>query len=89
MKRPAIFAAIALVAFVIEHVLLRAMAHGHVAHVLLASGGSRGDTVLAVALLVSRLVKYVLAPGLVLAAAAEIVAYLLVGPKRTQDAEPF
>jgi hypothetical protein len=89
MRRPAILAAIALATFAVEHVLLRAMAHGHVAHVLLASGGSRGATALAVALLVFRLVKYVVAPGLVLAAAAEIVAYLLVGPKRADDAEPF
>jgi hypothetical protein len=87
MKRPAIFIVIAALSFLVEHVLLRAMVHGHVAHVLLASGGSRWERTLALALLVFRLVKYVIAPGLVLAAAAEVVAYLLVGPKR--DAEPF
>jgi len=84
-----VLVAVALVAFAAEHVLLRTMVHGHIAHVLLASGGSARDQALAVALLAARIVKYLLGPGLVLAAAAEAVAYVLVGPKRTAGPEEF
>ena len=84
LRRPIVFGAIAAAFLVLHHVLVRAMAHGHVAHALLAGGGARiGPAVLACALVVVRLVAIVVVPGLLLAALAEIVAYLLVGPKRT------
>jgi hypothetical protein len=87
--------ALAVVSFValgLHHVLLRAMAHGHTAHVLLAAGNGpppAGATTLAVALVVTRFVTVMLVPGLLLAAAAEVVAYLLVGPKRAQGDDAF
>ena len=71
-----------------HHVLVRAMAHGHVAHALLATGNAPpppGAAALAIGLVVVRFVTVIIVPGLVLAAGAEIVAYLLVGPKRTTD----
>jgi hypothetical protein len=65
------------------------MVNGHVAHVLLGTGNAAppaGAAALAIALLVVRFISIVVVPGLVLAAVAEIVAYLLVGPKRTRPA---
>lgn len=74
----------------LQHVLLRWMAHGHVAHALLGAGTSphvapTSAAVLAVALLVVRFASYVVVPGLLLAVLAELVAYALVGPKRPED----
>ncbi len=90
-RRPVILAAVSLVFLVAHHVLVRAMAHGHVAHVLLGAGNAppeAGAALLAVGLVVVRFVTVVLVPGLLLAAAAELLAYLLVGPKR-DDADPL
>ncbi len=89
-RRPVVLATISLVLLVAHHVLVRAMAHGHVAHVLLGAGNAPPPTdaaVLAIALVLVRFVSVVLVPGLLLAAAAELLAYLLVGPKR-DDVEP-
>jgi hypothetical protein len=88
IRRPLVLSAISLAFLAIHHGLLRAMAHDHVAHVLLGAGNAPTDpkaAALAVSLLAVRFVSYILVPGLLLAAAAEIVAYLLVGPKRTND----
>ena len=87
-RRPVALTVISFVALGLHHVLLRAMAHGHTAHVLLAAGNGpppAGATTLAVALVVTRFVTVLLVPGLLLAATAEVVAYVLVGPKRASD----
>ncbi len=87
-RRPVVLAGISAFFLFAHHVLVRAMAHGHVAHVLLGAGNApppRGAAALALALVVVRLVTVMLVPGFLLAAAAEIVAYALVGPKRAAE----
>lgn len=85
-RRRSVRVVLAALAVVIVHVLLvRAMAHGHVAHVLLGSGNAAppvGAASLAVALVVVRFVAVVVAPGALLAALASLVAHVLVGPPR-------
>lgn len=91
LRRPIVLTAISAVCLVLQHVLLRVMAHAHVAHVLLGAGNApppSGAGALAVTLVIARLVSFVLVPGLVLAAAAETIAYLLVGPANRMDAAP-
>ncbi|MBX3209942.1 MAG: hypothetical protein KF764_33235 [Labilithrix sp.] len=86
--RPAVLTALSFACLALHHVLLRAAAHGHVAHVLLGAGNApppAGAAGLAIALVVVRFILVMLVPGFLLAAAAEIVAYLLVGPKRAED----
>ncbi|MBX3261917.1 MAG: hypothetical protein KIS78_34330 [Labilithrix sp.] len=86
--RPVVLAGLSFGCLAIHHVLLRAMAHGHVAHVLLGAGNAAppaGAAALAIALVVVRFVLVMLVPGFLLAAAAEIAAYLLVGPRRAED----
>jgi hypothetical protein len=78
LRRPFVLTAISLVLLGTHHHLHRTMAHGQGAHVLL---GASEATPTAVAFLAVRLVTYVLVPGLMLAAAAEVIAYLLVGPR--------
>jgi hypothetical protein len=85
IRRPLILLAVA-AAFLVAHAVLhRSVARGDAASVLLASAGTQGasSALLVVAFLVVRFISIVIVPGLLLAAAAEIVAYLLVGPKRT------
>ncbi|MBX3213857.1 MAG: hypothetical protein KF850_17595 [Labilithrix sp.] len=87
-RRPVVLTALSFGVLVLHHVLLRAMAHGHVAHVLLGAGNGpppAGAAALAIALVVARFVLVMLVPGFLLAAAAEIAAYLLVGPRRAGD----
>jgi len=87
-RRPVVLTASSVVFLAAHHVLVRAMAHGHVAHVLLGAGNGpppTGAAALAIALVVVRFVAVMLVPGLLLAAGAEIVAYLLVGPKRAAE----
>ena len=87
-RRPVVLTLLSIVLLAIHHVLVRAMAHGPVAHVLLGAGNApppAGAAALAIGLIVVRLVAVLLVPGFLLAAAAEIVAYLLVGPKRAAD----
>lgn len=82
-RRALVVAALSVVVLVIHLVLVRAMAHGHVAHVLLGAGNAApplGAAALAVSLVVVRLVALVLAPGLLLASVASLVAHVLVGP---------
>jgi hypothetical protein len=91
-RRPVTLAILSFLALGLHHVLLRAMAHGHTAHVLLAAGNGAppaGAATLAVALVVTRFITVLLVPGLLLAAAAEVIAYLLVGPKRAASDETF
>jgi hypothetical protein len=78
LLRPIVLTAISLVVLVAQHVLLRTLAQGQGPHVLLGAGEA---TTLVVALFVVRLVSYLLVPGLMLAAAAEVIAYLLIGPR--------
>ena len=85
LRRPIALVALSLGCLVLHSLLLRAAAHGHVAHVLLGAGNSApapGSAAIAISLLVVRFVAYVVVPGMLLAAAAEVIAYLLVGPKR-------
>lgn len=91
-KRPLAFLAISFACLVLHHVLLRAMAHGHVAHVLLGAGNTpppASAAAVAIALLVVRFLTVIVVPGLLLAAAAEVAAYLLVGPSRDASDDPL
>ena len=84
-RRATVVALLALVTLGLHLVLVRAMAHGHVAHVLLGSGNAApplGAALLAVTLVVVRLGAVVVAPGALLAAAASLLAHVLVGPPR-------
>ena len=61
-------------------VLVRAMAQGHVAHVLLGSGNAApplGAALLAISLVLVRLAAVVLVPGALLAALVSLVAQRL------------
>jgi hypothetical protein len=61
-------------------VLVRAMAHGHVAHVLLGAGNAAppaGAALLALSLVLVRFAAMVLVPGAVLAATASLIAQLV------------
>lgn len=65
------------VLLVVHPLLVRAMAHGHVAHALLGAGHRMppaSSVLLVVALLVARLLAIVVVPGLVLAAVTSLVA---------------
>jgi uncharacterized membrane protein YgcG len=88
--RRATTVAVLAIAVCIAHVLLvRAMAHGHVAHVLLGSGNAPppiGAAVLAMALVVVRFGAVVVSPGALLASAASLVAHAVVGPPRAGGA---
>jgi hypothetical protein len=88
IRRPLILGVVCLLFLLAHHLLLRAMVHGHVAHVLLGAGNAPPDpsaATLAISLVIVRFITVVIVPGLGLAAAAEIVAYFLVGPKRTEE----
>jgi len=83
-RRAVIVGAAALVLLLLHVVLVRAMAHGHVAHVLLGSGNAAppiGAAVLAVSLVAVRFLALVVAPGALLASLVSLVAHALVGPK--------
>lgn len=91
-RRPLVLAAISGVCLALHHVVLRVMAHGRVAQVLLSAGDASPPpraAVLAIGLVVTRFVVVILVPGLLLAAAAELAAYLLVGPVRAEEADDF
>lgn len=82
------FAVLSIVCLLIHHVVVRAMAHDHVAHVLLSSGAGTPPpraAALALGLVIGRFVSVMLVPGLLLAATAELAAYLLVGPVRAEE----
>ena len=84
-RRAIVVAVLALVTVVLHVVLVRSMAHGHVAHVLLGSGNAApplGAAVLAISLVLVRVGAVVVAPGALLAAAASLLAHVLVGPPR-------
>lgn len=82
-RRAISVALVALATIALEILLVRVMAHGHVAHVLLGSGNSApplGAALLAVSLVVVRFAAVVIAPGALLAALASVVAHVVVGP---------
>lgn len=83
-RRPVFLAVLSAILLVSYLVLVRVMAHGKIAHVLLGGGASSGDTAIAVLLVIVRFVTVVLVPGLVLASFAELAAYVLVGPRREE-----
>ncbi len=83
-RRALITLALSVLTLVLDLVLVRAMAHGHVAHVLLGSGNAApplGAAALAIALVLVRLGAVVLAPGLLLASLVSLLAHVLVGPQ--------
>ncbi len=66
----------------LHELLVRAMAHGHVAHVLLGAGSSPpplAAALLAIALVVVRLLAIVVVPGALLMAAVGFAAHHLSG----------
>jgi len=87
LRRPIVLGVLSAVCLLAHHVLLRKLAHSSDAHVFLAHGGTDATTALVLAFVTARFVAYLLVPGLLLAAAAEILAYVLVGPRRTVEEE--
>ena len=79
--RRAVLTIVTALATLLGHLLLvRAMAHGHVAHVLLGAGNATpplGAALLAVALVLVRLAAVVLVPGLLLASVVSLLAHWL------------
>jgi hypothetical protein len=63
----------------LDFVLVRIMAHGHVAHALLAGGPSLSAALLAAALVIVRFVAVVIVPGLLATAATLATAHYFVG----------
>ena len=75
---------LALAVLLLHAVLVRAMAHGHVAHVLLGSGNATPPmdaAALAISLVAARFLALVVAPGVLLASFVSLLAHGLVGPK--------
>ena len=82
-RRAVVVIALSLVTLLVHVVLVRLMAHGHVAHVLLGAGNAAppiGAALLAISLVLVRLAAVVLVPGALLAAAASLLAHVLLGP---------
>jgi len=82
-RRAVIVGMLALLTLLLQVVLVRAMAHGHVAHVLLGSGNSAPPldaAFLAISLVVTRFLALVVAPGVLLASLVSIIAHAAVGP---------
>jgi hypothetical protein len=73
-RRPAFFVLLSVLLLTLHHVLLRVAVHQRLVHLFEPIGR------LGIALLVVRLIVVLLVPGFLLAAAAEILAYFLVGP---------
>lgn len=72
-----------LVIVAVDFVLVRIMAHGHVAHALLAGGPTPSAALLAAALVVVRFVAVVIVPGLLAMAAVLATAHYFVGSRST------
>jgi hypothetical protein len=88
LTRPIALSVVSVISLTLQHILLRSLAYGHTAHVLLGAGHVTPPAraaATAIALVIARLVSYVLVPGLMLAAAAELAAWILVGPHREDD----
>jgi hypothetical protein len=83
-RRAVIVGLLAIATMLLHALLVRIMAHGHIAHVLLGSGNQTppiGAALLAIALVVGRFAAVVVGPGVLLASLTSIVAHALVGPK--------
>jgi hypothetical protein len=81
-RRAVLVIACSLATLLVHLLLVRLMAHGHVAHVLLGSGNAAppiGAALLAVGLVLMRLAAVVLVPGAVLAALASLLAHVVFG----------
>ena len=72
-----------LVIVALDFVLVRIMAHGHVAHALLAGGPSLSAALLAAALVIVRFVAVVIVPGMIAMAAVLATAHYFVGSRST------
>ena len=89
-RRTVIVAALSLAAMALHPVLLRAMAHGHVAHVLLGAGNSAPPlpaAALAVSLVLARTLAILLAPGALLACAVSLAAGALARRRAGEEEE--
>jgi hypothetical protein len=78
-RRALIVGALALGSVLLYAVLLRVMAHGHIAHVLLGSGNGAppiGAALLAVSFVMVRFAAVVIAPGALLASGASLFAHV-------------
>lgn len=87
-RRAVVVALLAALVVFLHFLLVRAMAHGHVAHVLLGSGNAVppiGAALLAVTLVLVRFAAIVIAPGALLASAASLLAHAVMGPPRTHS----
>lgn len=83
-RRAIVVAALALGVVLLHLVLVRLMAHGHVAHVLLGAGNSVppiGAAGLAIGLVMARFAAIVIAPGALMASGVSLLAHAVVGPK--------
>jgi hypothetical protein len=83
-----LFTAVSCVCLLVHHIIVRVMAHGDVAPLLLSGAHTPPPAraaALTLTLVMSRFVSVLLVPGLLLAATAELAAYLLVGPTRVED----
>jgi len=72
----------------LDEALVRAMAHGHVAHVLLGAGSGTpplGAALLALALVVVRVLAVVAVPGALLMSAVGFAAHYFVGGGGSAD----
>lgn len=72
-----------LVLLALDAILVRLLAHGHVAHALLAGGPSLGAAALAAALVVVRFVAVVIVPGMLATAGVLATADYFVGSYST------
>lgn len=71
---------LSLITLIVHVLLVRLMAHGHVAHVLLGAGNAAppvGAALLAISLVLVRLAAVVLVPGLLLASIVSLLAQWL------------
>ena len=83
-RRAMIVAALALGVTLVHLGLVRAMAHGHVAHLLLGAGNAVppiGAALLAIALVMARFAAVVIAPGALMASGVSLLAHVVAGPK--------
>lgn len=83
-RRAVVALALSIATLVLHAVLVRAMAHGHVAHVLLGAGNAApplGAALLAGSLVIARFLALVVAPGVLLASIASLAAHVVAGPK--------
>jgi len=82
-RRPLVLVALSIALVLLHAVLVRVMAQGDVAHVLLGAGNGMppiGAAIVAALFVVVRVVAVVVVPGVILASIAELLAHVVVGP---------